>query len=152
MTKQTPERQEPGPAVVRGYLYRAVNLLARDMRERAAAGGGSISIEEIGAVLDAFKRADSPGIAAICEAVWDDCGAIFESEGRGEDRKAPFQRLMVWPFAHLLPEHGNRDGPAGTLSRRVIPGYMAALEDMIGPVFFGRQQERSRDLVRAKRT
>jgi len=151
MSKDTPNELEPGPAAVRGYLNRALNLLARDMRDRANAGGGTIGVEEIEAILGSFKRADSPVLAAICQAVWDDCGAIFEKEGRGEDRKTPFQRLMVRPFAHLLPEHGDRDGAAGTLSRRIIPGYMAALEDLIGPVFFGRQQERTRELVRAAR-
>ena len=152
MTEEKPIELDPGPTAVRGYLYRTANLLARAMRERARANGGSISIDEIGDVLESFKRADSPVLGAICQAAWDDCGAIFESEGRGEDRKAPFLRLMVAPFAHLLPEHGNRDGPGGILSRRIIPGYMAALEDIVGPVFFGRQQERSRDLVRATRT
>ncbi len=143
---------EPGPAAVRGYLYRTVNLLARELRERASAGGGEIGVDDIADVVDSFKRPDSPVLGAICQAVWDECAAIFESEGRGEDRKAPFQRLMVRPFAHLLPEHGSRDGVGNVLSRRVIPGFMAALEDLVGPVFVGRQQERSRDLVRATRT
>jgi len=151
MSEETTVELEPGPAAVRGYLYRTANLLARELRDRAKANGGSIGIGEIGEVLESFKRPDSPVLGAICRAAWDDCGAIFESEGRGEDRKAPLLRLMVWPFAHLLPEHGGRDGAGGTLSRRIIPGYMAALEDMVGPVFFGRQQERSRELVRATR-
>jgi hypothetical protein len=152
MSEEESIELEPGPAAVRGYLYRAVNLLAREICDRADADGGSISIAEVGKVLESFKRADSPVLGAICRAAWDDCGAIFESEGRGEDRKAPFQRLMVSPFAHLLPEDGSRDGAAGTLSRRIIPGYMAALEDLVGPVLFGRQQERSRELVRAARS
>lgn len=152
MSEEESIELEPGPAAVRGYLYRTVNLLARAIQDRAKAGGGSIGVNEIGEVLESFKRPDSPVLGAICQAAWGDCGAIFESEGRGEDRKAPFQRLMVWPFAHLLPDHGSRDGAGGTLSRRIIPGYMAALEDLVGPVVFGRQQERSRDLVRATRT
>lgn len=151
MSRETMSEFEPGPAAVRGYLYRAVNLLARDMQARARANGGSIGEADIGEALATFKRPDSPVVGAICQAAWEECGAIFESEGRREDRKAPFQRLMVWPFAHLLPEHGHRDGTAGTLSRRIIPGYMAALEDLVGPVIFGRQQERSRELVRAAR-
>jgi len=152
MSEDISKEPEPGPAAVRGYVNRALNLLARDMRDRAIAGSGAIGPEEIAAVLDSFKRPDSPVLSAICQAVWDDCGAIFEREGRGEDRKTPFQRLMVSPFAHLLPEHGDRDGAAGTLSRRIIPGYMAALEDLVGPVFFGRQLERTRELVRATRS
>lgn len=152
MDNDSANELEPGPAAVRGYVNRALNLLARDLQDRANAGSGSIGAEEIGAVLDSFRRADSPVLAAICQAAWDDCGAIFEKEGRGEDRKAPFQRLMVRPFAHLLPEHGDRDGGEATLSRRIIPGYMAALEDLVGPVFFGRQQERTRELVRSARS
>jgi hypothetical protein len=151
MTDEKSIELEPGPAAVRGYLYRTANLLAREMRSRARASGGSIGIVEIDEVLGSFKQPDSTVLGAICQAAWDDCGAIFESEGRGEDRKAPFLRLMVWPFAHLLPEHGGRDGAGGILSRRIIPGYMAALEDMVGPVVFGRQQERSRELVRTTR-
>lgn len=151
MNNDNTSQPEPGPAAVRGYVYRALNLLAREMRDRANASGGTIGADQIAAVLESFKRHDSPVLAAICQAAWDDCGAIFESEGRGEDRKAPFQRLMVWPFAHLLPEHGNRDGTGRVLSRRVIPGYMAAVEDLVGPVFIGRQQERTRELVRAAR-
>jgi hypothetical protein len=151
MSEEKSIQLEPGPAAVRGYLYRTANLLARELRDRAKADGGSIGISEIGEVLALFKRPDSPVLGAICQAAWNDCGAIFESEGRGEDRKAPLLRLMVWPFAHLLPEHGSRDGAGRTMSRRIIPGYMAALEDMVGPVFFGRQQERSRELVRTMR-
>ena len=142
---------EPGPAVIRGYLYRALNLLAREMQDRAKESNGSIGVEAIGDILDSFKRADSTVLGAICRAAWDDCGQIFESEARVEDRKAPFQRLMVWPFAHLLPEKGGRDGAEGTISRRIIPGYMAAIEDMVGPMLVGRHQERSRELVRATR-
>lgn len=141
----------PGPAVVRGYVYRALNLLARAMEEQAKENGGSIGAAGIGDVLADFKRPDSTVLGAICDAAWEDCGAIFDSEGRAEDRKAPFQRLMVWPFSHLLPKRGGRDGEEGTISRRIIPGYMAAIEDMVGPMLFGRQLERSRELVRAAR-
>lgn len=151
MSEETATELEPGPATVRGYLNRVANLLARDMRDRARQSGGSISDAEIDEVLAAFRRTGAPVLQAICQAVWADCGAILESEGRRENRKAPFQRLMVWPFAHLLPEYGEPDGGPGRLSRRIIPGYMAALEDMVGPVIFGRHQERSRELVRATR-
>lgn len=151
MNEENPVELEPGPAVVRGYLYRALNLLVRAMEERAKENGGTIDTAGIGDVLKAFKQPDSVVLGAICDAAWEDCGVIFDSEGRAEDRKASFQRLMVWPFAHLLPKKGSRDGEAGSISRRIIPGYMAAIEDMVGPMLFGRQLERSRELVRTTR-
>ena len=51
----------------------------------------------------------------------------------------------------LLPAGGNRDGAGEAISRRIIPGYMAAIEDIIGPVAFGRNQERCRELVQGIR-
>lgn len=151
MTDDSNTELQQGPAVVRGYLYRALNLLARELKRAARDGGGAIGEQEIDKVLEAFRSPDSTVLSAICLAAWDDCGAIFEVEGRGEDRKAPFHRLLVWPFDYLLPERGDRDGAAGTVSRRVIPGYLAAIEDLVGPVLFGRQQERCHELVRSTR-
>lgn len=141
----------PGPAVIRGYLYRAMDLLAREILERAEAAGGRLDADDVGAALEAVKRPGSPTLAAVCRAAWEECGLVYDSEGRGDDRKAAFERLMVWPFAHLLPERGQRDGGEHTISRRVIPGYLAAIEDMIGPMLYGRHQERCRELVRTTR-
>lgn len=142
---------DPGPAVIRGYLYRSLDLLAREMLERAAANRGKLSADDVAAALEAVKRPDSPTLAAVCRAAWEECCVLYDSEGRGDDRKAAFERLMVWPFADMLPEGGQRDGGAGTISRRVIPGYLAAIEDMIGPLLYGRHQERCRELVRTTR-
>lgn len=141
----------PGPAVIRGYLYRAMDLLARELLARAEAAGGRLAADDVGAALEAVRRPDSPTLAAVCRAAWEECGLVYDSEGRGDDRKAAFERLMVWPFAHLLPEGGQRDGGVRTISRRVIPGYLAAVEDMIGPLLYGRHQERCRELVRTTR-
>lgn len=142
---------DPGAAIVRGFLYRALEIMARDLQERAAEGGGSLDASAIAVSLADMKNPKSPVMGAICRAAWQECERLFESESRKEDRKAPFERLMVWPFAHLLPAGGNRDGEGETISRRIIPGYMAAIEDIIGPVAFGRNQERCRELVQGIR-
>ena len=142
---------DPGAAIVRGFLYRALEIMARDLQERAAEGDGKLDGDAVAASLAAMKNPRSPVMGAICRAAWQECEKLFESESRKEDRKAPFERLMVWPFAHLLPAGGNRDGADEAISRRIIPGYMAAVEDIIGPVAFGRNQERCRELVQGIR-
>lgn len=142
---------DPGAAIVRGFLYRALEIMARDLQERAAEGDGKLDGDAVAASLAAMKNPKSPVMSAICRAAWQECETLFESESRKEDRKAPFERLMVWPFAHLLPAGGNRDGEGEAISRRIIPGYMAAIEDIIGPVAFGRNQERCRELVQGIR-
>ena len=138
---------DPGAAIVRGFMYRALDIMARDLRERAAEANGKLDDNAVAAALADMKNPKSPVMGAICRAAWKDCERHFETEARREDRRAPFERLMVWPFAHLLPAGGARDGGADSISRRIIPGYVAAIENIIGPVAFGRQQERCRELV-----
>jgi hypothetical protein len=142
---------DPGAAIVRGFMYRALEIMARDLQERAAEADGALDGDAVAASLAGMKDPKSPVMGAICRAAWQECERLFESEARKEDRKAPFERLMVWPFAHLLPAGGSRDGGEETISRRIIPGFMAAIEDMVGPVVFGRQQERCRELVQGIR-
>jgi hypothetical protein len=140
---------DPGAAIVRGFMYRALEIMARDLQERAA--DGALDADSVAASLAGMKDPKSPVMGAICRAAWQECETLLESESRKEDRKAPFERLMVWPFAHLLPAGGGRDSDKATISRRIIPGYLAAIEDMVGPVVFGRQQERCRELVQGIR-
>lgn len=142
---------DPGAAIVRGFMYRALEIMARDLQERAAEADGALDGDAVAASLAGMKDPKSPVMGAICRAAWQECERLFESEARKEDRTAPFERLMVWPFAHLLPAGGSRDGGEESISRRIIPGFMAAIEDMVGPVVFGRQQERCRELVQGIR-
>lgn len=142
---------DPGAAIVRGFLYRALEIMARDMQERVAQADGKLDSGAIAESLAVMKNPKSPVMGAICRAAWQECERLFESESRKEDRRASFERLMVWPFAHLLPAGGSRDGGEETISRRVIPGYMAAIEDIVGPVAFGRSEERCRELVQGIR-
>ncbi|GAA0593683.1 hypothetical protein [Caenispirillum bisanense] len=54
-----------------------------------------------------------------------------------EDRRhRAFERLLTRRFSHLFPKRMGDDGTAGagaSLSRRLIPGFMAALAMMVGP-------------------
>ena len=146
MTDEKPAELERGPASVRTYVYRAMDLLSRELQERAERNGGLLSTVEIDVAVDAFKRAQAAAIGGICRAAWDECGVLFDSEQRGEDRKSAFERLLIRPFEHLLAD--GSAAPGKSLSRRVIPGYLAALQEITGPMIFGRHQERCRDLVR----
>lgn len=152
MTDRPTTELDPGPAIIRAYLHRALAVFMRELRTRADAGGGRLGEADIEEAARAFKQPDSPTLAAICRAAWKDCGLLYDAEDRGEDRKASFERLLVWPFAHLLPRSGNGNAGGQSISRHVIPGYLAAIEDLIGPLLFGRHQERCRELVRSTRS
>lgn len=139
---------DSGPAVIRAHLYRALEALSRDLQQRARKSGGQLSAGDIDATLRDFRRSGSGTLAAISRAAWLECGVVFAEQPPDEDRKAAFERLMVWPFQHLLPAGGKADGKDAVLSRRFIPGYLAAVQELIDPVMFGRFQERCRELVR----
>ncbi len=141
----------PGPASIRTFMLRAIDLIGEELRGRAAKDGGKIGADEIGRTIERFRRERSPAMDTLCRTAWTECGIVFDQEQRGEDRKAPFERLMVWPIEHLLPQGGETDGAPGNLSRRIIPGYLNVIETLIGPMDFGRYQERCRELVRIVR-
>lgn len=142
---------DSGPAVIRAHLYRTLDVLSRDLQQRAKENDGQLSAGDIDAAVRDFRRSGSATLAAISRAAWLECGVVFTEQPPDEDRKAAFERLMVWPFEHLLPAGGEADGKDAKLSRRFIPGYLAAIQELIDPVMFGRFQERCRDLVREVR-
>ena len=105
---------ERGPASIRAFVLRALELLARDLLEKADRNGGLLNTSEIDAAAEEFKRSHAAAIGGISAAAWEECGVIFDSEQRGEDRKSSFERLMVRPFEHLLPPVGEPGEPGGS--------------------------------------
>ncbi len=78
---------ERGPASIRAFVLRALELLARDLLEKADRNGGLLNTSEIDAAAEEFKRSHAAAIGGISAAAWEECGVIFDSEQRGEDRK-----------------------------------------------------------------
>jgi hypothetical protein len=64
----------------------------------------------------------------------------------------PFERLMVKSFAPLLPAAHQPVEPGKGLSRRVLPGFLSSLTQMLGPVLLEQYQNRCRELVRIIQT
>lgn len=65
-----------------------------------------------------------------------DCLKLHDAVLWEDRRHRPFERLLARRFSHLLPKRvGDEGGPApdAPLSRRLIPGLMAALSKMVGP-------------------
>jgi len=59
---------------------------------------------------------------------------------------------MVKPFAELLPSAHQPVEPGKGLSRRILPGLLSALQQMLGPVLLEPYQNRCRELVRIIQT
>lgn len=89
------------------------------------------------------------GVAAVAPQ---DCLRLHDTVLWEDRRNRPFERLLTRRFSALLPERaGDEGGPAAEapLSRRLIPGLMAALGKMVGAETLDRAgQETERLLAR----
>lgn len=47
-------------------------------------------------------------------------------------RTRPFERVLIQRFCHLFPSEGELDQGNGMVSRRLIPGFLKTIEQMIG--------------------
>ena len=59
-----------------------------------------------------------------------------EKELWDQTRRRPFGRMRVKRFSHLFPSEGDLVSGSEYLSRRVLPGFFAAIEMMTGPEMF----------------
>jgi hypothetical protein len=126
--------------------------VATYLRDAAEKSGGKLDSDEIQACLEHFKRREDPDIADFYRTGWNECLAVIDEVRRESSRRMPFERLMVHPFAHLLPSAHQPVSNGKGLSRRVVPGFLSALQQMLGPVLLEQYQNRCRELVRIIQT
>ncbi|NQU58207.1 MAG: hypothetical protein HQ513_13305 [Rhodospirillales bacterium] len=74
-----------------------------------------------------------------------------EKELWDQTRKRPFDRMLVKRFSHLFPSEGDLASGNEHLSRRILPGFFAALEMMTGPELFEQCQAACKGLVRERK-
>ena len=67
-----------------------------------------------------------------------------------QNRRHPFERILVKRFAHLFPPTESLDDEA-TLSRRLLPGFFIALERLAGREFVNQCRGASRGILRQLR-
>jgi hypothetical protein len=120
--------------------------------DAAAESGGKLDPAGIQASIDDFRRRTDPDITDFYRTGWNECLAVIDEVRRESSRRMPFERLMVKPFAHLLPAAHQPVQPGSGLSRRILPGFLSALQQMLGPVLLEQYQNRCRELVRIIQT
>jgi hypothetical protein len=113
--------------------------------KRAAAAGGTLAAGDIDAVAAAFRAEADADIKEAVRRIWESCVNDLPRALFDEARDYPFERILIQQFAHLLAPDGA--APAGTLSRRVIPGFLHALHMMIGPEQFEEYEARGKTIV-----
>lgn len=150
-TRRPPSPDEPaaagGPECCQGVGATMVGHFATRLEVEAAKHGGSLSAAQIRALAQHFVEAEQTRFAAYYRRAWDDCTRrreILRWEGA---REQPFDRILMRRFAHLFPPRGGDEGGEGLLSRRMIPGFHAAIGMMIGPTLQEQCRRRSAAIV-----
>lgn len=142
----------PGPTRLKSLAQILLGRVANHLCSTAANSGGKLDTAGIRASLADFQLRAAPDITDFYRTGWNECLAVIDEVRRESSRRMPFERLMVKPFADLLPE-GDQPLETGTgLSRRILPGFLSSLEQMLGPVLLEQYQDRCRELVRIIQT
>ena len=62
-------------------------------------------------------------------------------------RTRPFERVLIQRFCHLFPSEGELDKGNGLISRRLIPGFLKTMEQMVGFEQCERFRRDTKDLI-----
>lgn len=66
-------------------------------------------------------------------------------------RTRPFERVLIQRFCHLFPAEGELDTSAEHISRRLIPGFLKTVEQMVGYEQCERFRRDCKDLIQRKK-
>ena len=134
----------PGPLHIHDAAQRAIELYAARLLDLAKQNDGGLREADI---RDAITDAADTALAQICRETWSACLATAETMYRSNARKSHFERIMVQCFAQLLPRSEEKLDSGRHLSRRIIPGFIIALHQILGEDAYSRNAERTNTLV-----
>lgn len=130
----------PGGGGLTGMVIDSIIGLVRKVAKQ---NNGTLSVQELGAIGGEFKK--NPGILnRIIQRAFDQYIISRDSQGGSHARNRPFDRVVVAKFADLfLQDDELADEPDG-FSRRILPGFFAALGMMMGSDTINEKQEQCR--------
>ena len=134
------------------FAESVIRLLTDRLAARAMRGGGTLTSHDMAAVANSVTFDSDMALQRLCESNWAALQAHFEESFYARMRKYPLERLIVARFVHLMPERGEDPLPGHGLSRRVIPAFIQALHQMVGPDLFEEYEDRARKMIETLRT
>ena len=138
---------EYGPGKFWELFDRGLDFALDRLLRRADAQGGNLSIVDIREELLGFKAEPGTDMVDYFDEAWRECTFAVERLRWDQDRRYPFGRLMVNTFAHLLPTGEQVPVSGEHISRRVIPGFVHAMKQMLGEELADKYEEFCRTLV-----
>ena len=138
---------EYGPGKFRELFDRGLDFALDRLLRRADAQGGNLSTADIREELQRFKAEKGSDMGDYFDEAWRECTFAVERLRWDRERRYPFERLMVNTFVHLLPTGDQVPVPGEHISRRVIPGFVNAMTQMLGEELADKYEEFCRTLV-----
>lgn len=123
---------EHGPGKFRALFDRGLDFAIDRLLRRARAQGGSLNEADLLDEIQRFRAAPDSTALDYFRDAWEECSHAVEHLRWDQERRYPFERLMVNTFVHLLPGNQQVPVPGKHLPRRIIPGFVAALIQMLG--------------------
>ncbi|CCQ75248.1 hypothetical protein [Magnetospira sp. QH-2] len=121
------------------------SFMGRLMAE-AQRNGGSLSVQDLQTMGSEFGK-KAGALENVFKNAFSDFGQVLERQQINKARSDHFDRLMVRQVSSLFPEDGTKNLPDDCLSRRIIPGFLRCMEQMVGLDASVGYQERARSIV-----
>ncbi|UCH75859.1 MAG: hypothetical protein JSU82_08565 [Rhodospirillales bacterium] len=142
----------PGPTRLKALTQIVLDRIAEHLQGEAAKHGGMLDAAQLRTAIETFRNNTESDAREFYRTGWNECLSVIDEVRRESSRRMPFERLMVNPVAHLFPAADQPVVPGEGLSRRILPGYLSALYQILGPVLLNQYQSRCRELVRIIQT
>ena len=152
MSGDTKASSEYGPGKFRALFERGLDFALDRLIRRAETAEGGLSAAEIREEIERFKTDPDTDISDYFDDAWRECTFTIERLHWDQKRRYPFQRLMVNTFVHLLPTGDQVAIPGQHISRRVIPGFVIAMTQMLGEELADKYQQFCQSLVSQLKT
>ncbi|MEE8393906.1 MAG: hypothetical protein V3R66_06130 [Rhodospirillales bacterium] len=128
-----------------------LDLFIEHMQE-AARNDDDIMLEPQELVVQrrAFKEKRQDKYLKLTRKIAEAWLSRIEKDHWNQSRKRPFERILVHRFSHLFPPSESLENE-GAISRRALPGIMAAFERLAGHEFIEQCQGAARKIFRQVR-
>ncbi len=147
--KGAPKRNKPkvgNPAsakdVSAALVTDTVGSLVGDLRAKAQAKGGMLSLDDLDA-MEAELAQRTKAMQAQFETAFEDYAVAVDKLRWSAERGDPFYRLLIKQFSHLFKEQVS----SKTISRRLLPGFFMAAGMLLGPDVVERNHDRCGSIV-----
>ncbi len=140
-----------GSGTLARIIGTSLDMLESRLRDHAAANDGTVPLNALRQIRESVDPQVNREMRALIRNGWHDMRQAARREHIENKRRHPLERLIIQRFDYLLAPHGHPPIQRRTMSRRIIPAFISALQQMIGPELYEEYEKRCQDIVDAAR-